>query len=58
MQVCTPVKTFSEMFYADAALDAGASLPLPADHEDRGLYVTDGEIEIAGDATDDGVPSG
>jgi redox-sensitive bicupin YhaK (pirin superfamily) len=43
-----PVRTFSEMFYADAVLDAGARLPLPADHEDRGLYITEGEIEIAG----------
>ncbi len=43
-----PVKTFSEMFYADAVLEAGAKIPLPAEHEDRGLYVTAGEIEIAG----------
>ena len=43
-----PVKTFSEMFYADAVLEAGAKLPLPAEHEDRGVYVSSGEIEIAG----------
>ncbi|MBB5514137.1 hypothetical protein FHS89_000135 [Rubricella aquisinus] len=43
-----PVKTFSEMFYADAVLQPGARLPLPEGHEDRGLYVVDGEIEIAG----------
>ncbi|WP_088342950.1 MULTISPECIES: pirin family protein [Rhodomicrobium] len=43
-----PVKTFSEMFYADALLEAGARLPLPDDHEDRGLFVLEGEIEIAG----------
>ena len=43
-----PVKTFSEMFYADAILEAGAKLPLPDDHEDRGLYVTQGSIVIAG----------
>jgi hypothetical protein len=36
------------MFYADAALEAGARLPLPDTHEDRGLYVLQGEIEIAG----------
>jgi len=45
-----PVKTFSEMFYADAVLDQGARLPLPDDHEDRGLYVLEGEIGI-GDQT-------
>lgn len=44
-----PVKTFTEMFYADAVLDAGALLPLPENHEDRGLYVVEGSIEIAGD---------
>lgn len=49
-----PVKTFNEMFYADAVLAAGASLPLPDNHEDRGLYVVDGTIEIAGDTFEAG----
>ena len=31
------------------ALDAGMSVPLDADHEERAIYVVDGEIEIAGD---------
>ena len=44
-----PVKTFSEMFYADAVLEAGAKLPLPDNHEDRGLYVTQGSVLIAGE---------
>ncbi len=43
-----PVKTFNEMFYADAVLEEGAAIPLDAEHEDRGLYVVSGEIEIAG----------
>lgn len=43
-----PVKTFSEMFYADAVLLAGARLPLPDNHEDRGIYVTEGSVLIAG----------
>ncbi len=43
-----PVKTFSDMFYADAMLGAGACLPMPDNHEDRGLYILEGEIEIAG----------
>ena len=43
-----PVTTYSEMFYADAVLEEGARMPLPDKHEDRGLYVLDGEIEIAG----------
>jgi redox-sensitive bicupin YhaK (pirin superfamily) len=49
-----PVKIFSQMFYCDAMLDAGARLPLPDDHEDRGLYVLEGEIEIAGQSFDTG----
>lgn len=43
-----PVKTFSQMFYADAVLAAGAKLPLPDNHEDRGIYVVEGSIQIAG----------
>lgn len=43
-----PVETPSEMFYADAVLEAGAALPLPDDHEDRGVYVVDGAVEVAG----------
>ncbi|MEO0914726.1 MAG: pirin family protein [Pseudomonadota bacterium] len=41
-----PVKTFSEMFYADVVLQPGAGIPLPEDHEDRGVYVTTGAITV------------
>ena len=44
-----PVKTASEMFYADAVLRPGASLPLPDEHEDRGVYVVNGAVEVAGE---------
>ncbi len=50
----SPVRTFSDMFYADAVLEAGAQLPLSADHEERGIYVVDGSIEIAGDVHEAG----
>ena len=43
-----PVRTFTDMFYADAVLEPGAMLPLPDDHEDRGVYVTQGAVEVAG----------
>jgi redox-sensitive bicupin YhaK (pirin superfamily) len=43
----SPVKTHSDLFYADVQLVAGAALPLAADHEERGVYVAEGEIEIA-----------
>jgi redox-sensitive bicupin YhaK (pirin superfamily) len=45
----SPVRTFTEMFYADATLDAGARLPLDASHEERAVYVVGGTVEIAGD---------
>jgi redox-sensitive bicupin YhaK (pirin superfamily) len=44
----SPVPTFSDMFYADCALEPGAALPLEAEHEERGLYLVDGTLEIAG----------
>ncbi|NRB34020.1 MAG: pirin family protein [Rhodobacteraceae bacterium] len=43
-----PVATPSEMFYADAALEPHTSIPLPDDHEDRGIYVVSGAIDVAG----------
>jgi len=44
-----PVKTFTEMFYVDALLEGNAQLPMPDEHEDRGLYVVDGSIDVAGE---------
>ncbi|MEM9139934.1 MAG: pirin family protein [Pseudomonadota bacterium] len=44
-----PVSTFSDMFYADVALEAGTLFPMPDDHEDRGVYVVEGAISVAGD---------
>ena len=38
----------SEVFYADARLAPGASIPLPDDHEDRGVYILEGEVSCAG----------
>lgn len=43
-----PVKTFTEMFYADVELTPGAKVPLPDGHEDRGLYIVSGSISVAG----------
>ncbi len=43
-----PVATPSETFYADATLAPGAVLPLPDDHEDRGVYVLTGPVSVAG----------
>ncbi|HVI29438.1 pirin family protein [Hansschlegelia sp.] len=43
-----PASMFSETFYADVGLEPGARFPLPDDHEDRGLYVVEGSVSIAG----------
>jgi redox-sensitive bicupin YhaK (pirin superfamily) len=45
----SPVGMVSEWFYAEVLLDAGSSVPLDADHEERAIYVTEGEVDIAGD---------
>lgn len=44
-----PATMFSETFYGDVTLAAGARFPLPDEHEDRGLYITEGAVEIAGE---------
>lgn len=44
-----PVEVFSPTLYADAVLDAGATLRLPNDHAERAVYILQGDIEIAGD---------
>ncbi len=43
-----PATMYSETFYADVKLDAGSRLPMPHDHEDRGIYIVEGSISIAG----------
>jgi len=43
-----PVSTFTDMFYADVWLEPGTGLPLPEDHEDRGVYVISGAVKVAG----------
>ncbi len=47
--VVSPVPTFSQTLYADASLDAGATLPLPDDHAERAVYVLSGAVTIAGE---------
>ena len=49
-----PVETASEMFYADAVLQAGAGIPMPDNHEDRGVYVVEGSVTVAGDTFEAG----
>jgi hypothetical protein len=44
----SPVATFSELFYADADLAPGGTLELPPEHEERAIYVVNGEIALGG----------
>ena len=43
-----PATMHSETFYLDVTLQARARFPLPDNHEDRGLYITEGSISVAG----------
>jgi hypothetical protein len=45
--VQSPVKTFSEMFYADVSLESGAKLQITAEHEERAVYVVEGSINVS-----------
>jgi len=42
------VKTHSPLFYLHVVLERGATVTLPAEHEERGLYIVKGEVEVAG----------
>ncbi|WP_306752061.1 pirin family protein [Paracoccus actinidiae] len=43
-----PAWMYSDTFYADVTLQAGRRMPLPDNHEDRGIYVVEGSILVAG----------
>ena len=45
----SPLETTSETLFADVSLDAGATMPLDAECEERGIYIVAGEIDISGD---------
>lgn len=43
-----PATMFSEKFYVDVTPEAGCKLPMPDDHEDRGIYIVEGSASVAG----------
>ncbi len=45
----SPVRTFSAMGYGELELAAGAGCTLPAEHEERAVYLVDGELAIDGE---------
>jgi redox-sensitive bicupin YhaK (pirin superfamily) len=49
-----PVETFSEMFYADVTLEAGARLPIDATHEERAAWLMQGTVEVGGETFEPG----
>lgn len=49
-----PATLYSETFYLDVVLEPGARFPLPDDHEDRGIYVSQGSVTIAGQSFEAG----
>jgi len=44
-----PVRTASDTLYADMRLAPGAKVAIPADAEERAIYILSGEVDIAGD---------
>ena len=46
--MASPVAVSSPLFYADAVLAPGAAVPLPVEHEERGVYIVEGEVAVAG----------
>ncbi len=45
----SPVPTLWPTLYVDATLPPGSSLELPAEHEQRGIYVAEGELRLDGE---------
>ena len=45
----SPVKTFSPIFYAEARFQPGGSFTVTADHEERALFIIEGELQVGGD---------
>ncbi len=50
----SPVKTHSDLFYGDVTLQPGGRIPLPVEHIERGVYIVEGSVEVAGDVFDAG----
>lgn len=45
-----PVATASPLFYAEIRMPAGSSLAVPPEHQERAVYLIDGQIELDGKA--------
>jgi redox-sensitive bicupin YhaK (pirin superfamily) len=50
----SPARVHTDQFYAEVRLDAGAGIPLPTEHIERGIYLVEGQVEIAEQVFDPG----
>jgi redox-sensitive bicupin YhaK (pirin superfamily) len=50
----SPLVTNIDAVCADIALDAGAVVPIETEYEERALYISSGEIDVAGDRFETG----
>ena len=46
----SPVHTYSDTLYVAAEMQPGGRIAIPAEHEQRGIYVVEGEVHLAGEA--------
>jgi len=49
----SPVATLSELFYVDVLLQPGARVDVPAEHEERAIYVVEGRLDLGADGAFD-----
>ncbi len=49
----SPAPAVSPLFYLAAELDAGAALTLPAEHEERAVYLVQGSVAVDGTALEE-----
>jgi redox-sensitive bicupin YhaK (pirin superfamily) len=45
----SPVRVYAPTLYADVHLAGGASLRVPGEHEERAIYVLDGDVRVDGE---------
>jgi hypothetical protein len=47
--LASPVRVFSGIFYADARFAAGGNIAMTDDHEERAVFVVEGDVQVAGE---------
>ena len=50
----SPVKTFSPIFYLGVEAQAGATIPIPQEYEERAVYLVEGALTVDGEAYESG----